>query len=174
MGSTQLTGEPGYSVLERVWARPTLEVHGIAGGFTGAGAKTVIPATATAKVSMRLVPKQDPEKIVAAFKKFVQDNTPAGIQTEVRVLSAGPAIMVNPDHPAIDVAARAFRDILQAGNGVHPQRRLDSDRGRFRDAPGHSDHPDGIRPARRRIAFAQRKVQTGELLRGDHDDCPLS
>ena len=112
VGSTQLTGEPGYSVMERTWARPTLEVHGIAGGFTGAGAKTVIPARATAKVSMRMVPNQNPEKIIAAYKKFVAENTPAGIQTEVRILSWGPAIMVNPDHPAIHVAASAFRDIL--------------------------------------------------------------
>jgi len=114
VGSTRLTGEPGYSVLERVWARPTLEVHGIAGGFTAAGAKTVIPATATAKVSMRLAPKQNPDKVIAAYKKFVSDNTPAGIQTEVRVLSAGPAIMVNPDHPAIRIAARCFSEILGA------------------------------------------------------------
>jgi acetylornithine deacetylase/succinyl-diaminopimelate desuccinylase-like protein len=113
VGSSRLTGEPGYSVLERVWARPTLEVHGIAGGFTGAGAKTVIPARATAKVSMRMVPNQDPEKVVAAYKKFVADHTPAGIETEVRILSAGPAIMVNPDHPAIHVAAQAFADVLQ-------------------------------------------------------------
>jgi acetylornithine deacetylase/succinyl-diaminopimelate desuccinylase-like protein len=112
VGSTRLTGEPGYSVLERVWARPTLEVHGIAGGFTAAGAKTVIPATATAKVSLRLVPRQNAAKIVAAYKKFVADNAPAGIEVEVRVLSAGEAIVVNPDHPAIDVAARAFRDVL--------------------------------------------------------------
>jgi acetylornithine deacetylase/succinyl-diaminopimelate desuccinylase-like protein len=112
VGSTRLTGEAGYTVLERVWARPTLEVHGIAGGFTAAGAKTVIPARATAKVSIRLVPKQNPEKIVAAYKNFVRQNTPAGIETEVRVLSASPAIVVNPDHPAIDVAARAFSDIL--------------------------------------------------------------
>jgi acetylornithine deacetylase/succinyl-diaminopimelate desuccinylase-like protein len=112
VGAKALTGEKGYSVLERVWARPTLEVHGIAGGFTGAGAKTVIPARATAKVSMRLVPKQDPDKILGAFKKFIRENTPAGVETEVRVLSSGPALMVNPDHPAIDVAARAFKDIL--------------------------------------------------------------
>src|SRR5262249_53438578 len=69
VGSKALAGEKGYSVLERVWARPTLEVHGIAGGFNGAGAKTVIPAKAVAKVSMRLVPRQDPEKIIAAYKK---------------------------------------------------------------------------------------------------------
>ncbi len=112
VGSTRLTGEPGYSVLERTWARPTLEVHGIAGGFTGAGSKTVIPARATAKVSMRMVPNQNPEKIIAGYKKFVADNTPAGIQTEVRVLGWGPAILVNPDHPSIHIAASAFRDIL--------------------------------------------------------------
>jgi acetylornithine deacetylase/succinyl-diaminopimelate desuccinylase-like protein len=112
VGSSQLTGEPGFTVFERTWARPTLEVHGIAGGFTAAGAKTVIPAKATAKVSIRLVPKQNPEKVIAAYKKFVQDSTPAGIQTTVRVLSSGPAISVNPDHPAIAVAAKAFAEVL--------------------------------------------------------------
>jgi acetylornithine deacetylase/succinyl-diaminopimelate desuccinylase-like protein len=112
VGSSRLTGEPGFTVLERVWARPTLEVHGIAGGFTGAGAKTVIPAKATAKVSMRMVPKQDPNKVVAAYKKFIKDNTPAGIQTNVRILSFGPAVMVNPDHPAIRIAAKVFSDMM--------------------------------------------------------------
>jgi acetylornithine deacetylase/succinyl-diaminopimelate desuccinylase-like protein len=113
VGSTRLTGETKYSVLERIWARPTLEVHGIAGGFTAAGAKTVIPAKATAKVSIRLVPKQDPDKVVAGFRKFIEKNTPKGIKTELRVLSASPAVMVNPDHPAIQIAAKAFSDILE-------------------------------------------------------------
>jgi len=112
VGSTALTGEPDRTVLERTWARPTLEVHGIAGGFTAAGAKTVIPAKATAKVSMRLVPRQDPDKLIANFRKFLLERAPAGIQVELRVLSAGPAISVDPKHPAIDVAARAFSDIL--------------------------------------------------------------
>ena len=112
VGSTALTGEPDQSVLARTWARPTFEVHGIAGGFTSAGAKTVIPAKATAKVSLRLVPKQDPGKIVELFKKWVAQNTPKGIQTQVRVLSAGPGILVNPDHPAIHMAAEAFSEML--------------------------------------------------------------
>ncbi len=111
VGSTELTGEKGYSVFERTWARPTLEVHGIGGGFTGTGAKTVIPAKAIAKVSIRLVPKQDPEKIVKAVEKFVKDNAPKGVQFEIRMLSAGPGLMVNTDHPAIQVAAKAFSDI---------------------------------------------------------------
>jgi len=113
VGSTKLTGESKYSVLERIWARPTFEVHGIAGGFTAAGAKTVIPAKATAKVSIRLVPRQDPDKVIGAFREFVKKNTPRGIQTEVRVLSQAPGLMVNPDHPAIQTAARAFSDIFQ-------------------------------------------------------------
>jgi acetylornithine deacetylase/succinyl-diaminopimelate desuccinylase-like protein len=108
VGSTALTGEPGRSVLERVWSRPTFEVHGIAGGFTGAGSKTVIPATATAKVSFRLVPRQDPDRVVAAFRDWVAKNAPAGIRAEVRVLNASPGLVVNPDHPAIRVAAEAF------------------------------------------------------------------
>ena len=112
VGATALTGEPGFSFHERTWARPTLEVHGIAGGFTGAGAKTVIPATATAKVSIRLVPHQDPEKIIAAYRDYVARITPKGITTKVNVLSYSPGLMVNPEHPGIAVAARAFADML--------------------------------------------------------------
>ena len=112
VGSSVLTGEPDQSVFARIWARPTFEVHGIAGGFTGAGAKTVIPAQATAKVSLRLVPKQNPDHVLAAVRQWVTDNTPKAIQTEVRVLSSGPAISVNPNHPAIQVAARAFSEML--------------------------------------------------------------
>jgi acetylornithine deacetylase/succinyl-diaminopimelate desuccinylase-like protein len=112
VGSTALTGEKGYSVFHRTWARPTFEVHGIAGGFTAAGAKTVIPAKATAKVSIRLVPEQDPEKVIQQVQDFVKANTPAGIQVQVRVLSAAPATMVNPDHKAIRLAAEAFSEVF--------------------------------------------------------------
>ncbi|MEP6961633.1 MAG: dipeptidase [Acidobacteriota bacterium] len=111
VGSTTLTGEPGFSVMERTWARPTLEVHGIVGGYMSPGAKTVIPAKATAKVSIRLVPDQKPDKVVAAYKKFIADNTPAGIQFDVRILSASPANSVNPDHPAIAIAAQAMSEV---------------------------------------------------------------
>lgn len=112
VGSTALTGEPGFSVMERTWARPTLEVHGIVGGYMAAGAKTVIPAKATAKVSMRLVPDQKPDKIVEAYKKYVAEITPRGIQSEVRILSANPASSVNPEHPAIDCAAEALQEVF--------------------------------------------------------------
>jgi acetylornithine deacetylase/succinyl-diaminopimelate desuccinylase-like protein len=112
VGSSKLTGEPGYSILERTWARPTFEVHGIGGGFTGPGSKTVIPAKAVAKCSFRLVPRQAPEKIIESFRSFIKKNTPKGIQLELRVLGASPGLMVNPEHPAIKVAAKAFSDIF--------------------------------------------------------------
>ena len=73
VGSKVLTGEPGYSVLYRTWARPTLEVHGMPGGFTAPGAKTVIPAKAAAKVSMRLVPNQDPDDILKQLHRLREE-----------------------------------------------------------------------------------------------------
>ena len=112
VGSTGLTGEPQYSVFERMWARPTFEVHGIGGGFTGPGGKTVIPAKAIAKVSMRLVPNQDPARILPTVREFVKQNTPAGIQVDVRELNASPASMVSPEHPAIRAAARALTEVF--------------------------------------------------------------
>jgi acetylornithine deacetylase/succinyl-diaminopimelate desuccinylase-like protein len=114
VGSASLTGEPERTVLERVWSRPTLEVHGIAGGFTGTGAKTVIPATATAKVSLRLVPDQKPEHIIQLVEDFVAANTPPGIRAAVRVLSYSPGLVVDPSHPAMDVAAQAFTELMGA------------------------------------------------------------
>jgi acetylornithine deacetylase/succinyl-diaminopimelate desuccinylase-like protein len=112
VGSARLTGEPGRMVFERIWSRPTFEVHGIAGGFTAAGAKTVIPSKATAKVSFRIVPRQNPDEVISEFREWVRQNTPKGIRTEVRVLSAAPGLVVNPDHPAIRVAARAFGEVF--------------------------------------------------------------
>ncbi len=113
VGATRLTGEREYGVFERMWARPTFEVHGIGGGFTGSGSKTVIPDKALAKVSTRLVPNQDPAKILAAIGEFVKQNTPAGIHVEARKLNASPASMVSPEHPAVRTAARALEEVFQ-------------------------------------------------------------
>src|SRR3981081_3780667 len=110
VGSKVLTGEPGYSVLYRTWARPTLEVHGMPGGFTAPGAKTVIPAKATAKVSMRLVPNQDADDIYKRYSTFVKKLTPKGIETKITVHSKGPACVVGTDNRYIKAATEALRD----------------------------------------------------------------
>src|SRR5258708_24113240 len=94
VGSKVLTGEPGYSVLYRTWARPTLEVHGMPGGFVAPGAKTVIPAKASAKVSMRLVPKQRPDDMLNRSTAAVKKPTPKGVQTSIKVWSKGPPYVV--------------------------------------------------------------------------------
>jgi acetylornithine deacetylase/succinyl-diaminopimelate desuccinylase-like protein len=113
VGSTVLTGEPGFSVLYRTWARPTLEVHGMPGGFTAPGAKTVIPARASAKVSMRLVPNQDAVDIIKRFKAYVKKLTPKGIQTNVKVWSSGPACVVGTDNQYIKAATAALHDVFK-------------------------------------------------------------
>ncbi|WP_446744496.1 dipeptidase [Silvibacterium acidisoli] len=111
VGSTRLTGEPGYSVLERTWARPTLDVHGMPGGFIGAGAKTVIPAKAVAKVSMRLVPHMTPQEAFEQYKSYVESLTPDGIQLEVRLIHSGDPIVVGTDNPYIQAATVAMKEI---------------------------------------------------------------
>lgn len=104
IGSISLTGEPGYSVLERVWARPTLEVHGIRGGYVGEGSKTVIPAKATIKLSCRLVPGQIAGDIVRRLEDALKLATPAGVETSLTVLGCAPASLVDPSHPYLQLA----------------------------------------------------------------------
>jgi len=111
VGSRELVGEAGYSVLERTWARPTLDVHGIPGGFTGAGAKTVIPARALAKVSMRLVPAMTPAKSFALYKEYVESIVPAGVQVDVRLIHSGDPCLVPVDNPYIQAATRALKEV---------------------------------------------------------------
>jgi len=113
VGSKKLTGEPGYSVLYRTWARPTLEVHGMPGGFTAPGAKTVIPARAKAKVSMRLVPNQDPDDILKRYKAYVKKLTPKGIETSIKLWSKGPACVVGTDNRYIKAATEALHEVFR-------------------------------------------------------------
>ena len=111
VGSKELVGEAGYSVLERTWARPTLDVHGMPGGFTGAGAKTVIPAKALAKVSMRLVPGMTPARAFEQYKSCVEMIAPAGVEVEVRLIHWGDPCLVPVDNPYIQAATRALHEV---------------------------------------------------------------
>ena len=113
VGSSVLTGEPGYAVLYRTWARPTLEVHGMPGGFTAPGAKTVIPAKASAKVSMRLVPNQDADDVLKKFMKYVNKLTPKGIQIKIKVWSKGPAAVIGTDNKYVKAATEAMHEIFK-------------------------------------------------------------
>ena len=112
VGSPRLTGEPGYTVLERLWSRPTLEVHGMPGGFTGAGAKTVIPARATAKVSMRLVPGITPSDAFSLLRSAVTNLTPPSVTSEVRLIHSGDPVVVSTDNPFVASATEAMRQVF--------------------------------------------------------------
>ena len=110
--SPVLTGEAGYSVLERTWTRPTLDVHGMPGGFIGAGAKTVIPARATAKVSMRLVPAMTPKRAFAQYKAHVESLTPEGVTVEVRMIHSADPLVIRTDNPYVTAAEAAMREVF--------------------------------------------------------------
>jgi acetylornithine deacetylase/succinyl-diaminopimelate desuccinylase-like protein len=107
-GAPRLFGEADFTPMERLGARPSLDVHGIRGGFTGEGQKTVIAAEATAKVSMRLVPNQDPAEIVRLFTAYVTAITPKTMTVTVKKLSAEPGAEVDINAPVIQVAAQAY------------------------------------------------------------------
>ena len=116
LGLDALTGESGYSTLERKWARPTCDVNGLKAGYQGEGAKTVIPATASAKVSMRLVPNQDPHKIREQFERVVRERCPANVKVEFRNHGLAGPVLVPREGEAVRLAAEA----LEQGFGVRP------------------------------------------------------
>lgn len=101
-------GELGYSLRERITARPTLEIHGIRGGFVNEGQKTVIPASATIKLSMRLVPDQDPLEIARLFEHHIQRIAPPTVRVGVRLLSYAYPALVDRNAPAIQAAVKAY------------------------------------------------------------------
>src|SRR6266536_2305870 len=112
MGARELTGEPGVPLFERVWARPTLEVHGIRGGFTGEGAKTVIPARAVAKISARLVADQDPAEAERQIREAVRKATPKGVSAEFETIHLAAPSLVDPSNPFLRASARAMQDVF--------------------------------------------------------------
>lgn len=116
LGVKQLYGEKGFTTLERLWARPTLECNGIWGGYTGEGAKTVLPSKAFAKISMRLVPDQSSEKIAKLFEKHIKTIAPKSVSVTVRNLHGGEPAITPVDSPGVQAAVIA----LEKGFGKKP------------------------------------------------------
>ena len=108
MGAPEAWGEPEFSIVERLGARPTLDVHGIIGGYTGPGAKTVLPSTVHAKISMRLVPDQDPKEIAKLFTNYINDITPPSVTVEVTVRGGAPASISDLNNPAMEAVETAL------------------------------------------------------------------
>jgi acetylornithine deacetylase/succinyl-diaminopimelate desuccinylase-like protein len=115
-GIPRLHGESDYTTLERTWARPTLEVNGLLSGFTGEGAKTVLPAVAMAKISMRLVPNQHPDRIAELFEAYVKKIAPKTVELTITRMHGGKPWMTSYDNPYVQAAARA----IEKGFGKKP------------------------------------------------------
>lgn len=113
IGVPTLWGEDGFTTLERVWGRPTCDVNGIFGGYQGAGAKTVLPAWAGAKVSMRLVPDQDPHEIAELFTRHIQAVTPPGVRVEVEHLNSAEPVLIETQGPIAEAAMAAMAEVWQ-------------------------------------------------------------
>lgn len=114
LGVSEVFGEEGYTTRERTWARPTCDVHGVFGGYSGRGAKTVLPSWGGAKVSMRLVPNQDPKKIEKLFADYVQQIAPRGVQVEVTAVHGAAAVLLETEGPIVDAAMAAMEEIWGA------------------------------------------------------------
>jgi len=112
----ELTGEAGFTTLERLWIRPTCDVNGLLSGYTGPGAKTVLPNKAMAKVSFRLVPNQDPERVAEMVEAHVRTVTPPGVTVEIRVIHGGRPWKAKLEGPAFDAA----REALEEAFGTKP------------------------------------------------------
>jgi acetylornithine deacetylase/succinyl-diaminopimelate desuccinylase-like protein len=116
LGAPRFAGERAYSLLERMWARPTLDVNGLLSGWTGDGSKTIIPATAMAKVSMRLVPNQHPDKIAELFEAYVKKIAPKSVELKVTRLHGAMPWMTDFDNVYVQAAGRA----IEKGFGKRP------------------------------------------------------
>jgi acetylornithine deacetylase/succinyl-diaminopimelate desuccinylase-like protein len=114
-GADALVGEVGYSTLERLWVRPTIEINGMLSGYTGQGSKTVLPAHAMAKVSCRLVPNQDPDRIAELMEKHIKATAPEGIRVEVEVLHGGRPWLARTEGPLYDAARHALETAFGKG-----------------------------------------------------------
>jgi acetylornithine deacetylase/succinyl-diaminopimelate desuccinylase-like protein len=111
IGLTAPSGEAGYTTLERLWSRPTCDVNGMWGGYTGAGSKTVIPSHASAKISFRLVPGQDPEKILTGLRAFLDARMPKDFRYEITTFGKSPAIRVPTDSRYLGAVLGGLGDV---------------------------------------------------------------
>ena len=146
LGIAELFGEASYSTVERKTSRPTLDVNGISGGYTGEGAKMIVPAEAHAKLSCRLVPNQDPGRVFEQLRSFITEVTPAGVDVTIRMIADGLPSSTPIDHPATKAAARAVEATFgvpplyyRAGGSVPVT-------ASFGNPPGHAGRTPWLRP----------------------------
>jgi acetylornithine deacetylase/succinyl-diaminopimelate desuccinylase-like protein len=170
-GVPALWGEQGYTPVERTGARPTLEVNGLLSGFTGAGSKTVLPAWAMAKISMRLVPDQDPLEIKDMLLRYLKEQAPRTVRYDVIEMPNGAPSISDITTPAVQALGHGIG--LGQATTVRPRGRFGAGGGANAAHPGRRLNPDRLRPAGRQPACAQRKAESADLVPGHRYIDPL-
>ena len=163
VGLSVPAGEKGRLVIEQIFSRPTCDVNGIWGGYTGEGSKTVIPAEASAKISFRLVEGQEPAKIRDAFRAFVRARLPADCKVEFKGHSGAPAVALDWNLPQLAEARAALTAEWGTQAVLIGVRRLDPGGRRFQAADRHRHAVDRLRPRRRPHPFPQREIRPDEF-----------
>ncbi len=165
-GVKTLFGEKGFTSMERTTARPTAEVNGIGGGYQGQGTKTVLPSKAFAKLTFRLVPKQDPAKILDQVEAHLRKHCPPGVELEISRGHSGDWYLVDPHSKDGDAAQRALETTFGSKPALDSRRRQHSDRADFQEGAGRGNAAAGPGLARLPRAFAEREFPGREPHRG--------
>ena len=174
IGLSVPVGERGRAPLERMWARPTADINGIWGGYTGAGSKTVIAAQASAKVSFRLVPGQDPAAVYEAFKQFVAERTPADARVDVSLFGSAPGNRDRYQQPVGGGGARGAGGGVWPSGGAHGQRRVDPRGGEHAADFGGGFAADGVRAGGRPGAQPEREIRMAVLPPRAAEPCAVA
>ena len=166
VGLTTPAGERDRTPLEQLWSRPTCDVNGIVGGYTGEGTKTVLPAEARAKISFRLVGKQSPERVVQSFRSFVASRLPPDVKAEFVSHAGSPAISLPISNEALRRARRALEAEWGKPAALDRLRRLDPDRRRVQARTRHGQPARRLRAGGRQHPFAQREIRADVVPQG--------
>ena len=166
LGVPKLFGERGFTPIEQRSARPTFEINGLTSGYQGEGSKTIVPAWARAKITIRLVPNQDPDHVTRRVRHYLEKLCPPTVRLEIKGRHGAEPYLVSPTGPQAQAALRALKSAFGCEPVLDPRRRLNPHRQRLQEDPPRRLPPARPGPSRRQRPLAQREIRPGLLRQG--------